>query len=39
MTIDKNVRYYRKPTEKLRGITTELLLSQLLVALSYRTWF
>ena len=39
MTIDKNIRYYGSIAEKLRGITTELLISQLPVALSYRTLF
>ena len=39
MTINKNIRYYRKITEKSRGIPSKFLVSHLLVSLSYRTWF
>ena len=39
MTINKNMRYYRKITEKLRGYPFKVHVSHLLVSLSYRTWF
>ena len=39
MNINKNIRYHRKKADKLRGIPTRLLMSRLIVALSYRTWF
>ena len=39
MTINKNVKYYRKIIENQWSILLKLLISQKLVSLSYRTWF
>ena len=38
MIIKENIRNHRKITEKLRGIPTKLLISQLLIATEYQTW-
>ena len=39
MNINGNIRSYSKITEKLRGIPTKLLISQLFIALEKHTWY